>query len=164
MHISPDVRRPSRRSITTAAAWAVPVIAVGAAAPMAAASPDIIITFSGEGCKYPGQSIKNKKYGYQLVFTVTSTVANTVTFQSVVAPNYPDAVIIEVGPDPTGTTSTKVPAGTSQVSVVIAANTEVDGNGNSANGTATFIYTTATNESGTVVGDVTGFHPCDKTP
>jgi hypothetical protein len=34
-----EVRRPSRRTIASGAAWAVPVIAVGAAAPFAAASP-----------------------------------------------------------------------------------------------------------------------------
>ncbi len=33
-----EVRRPSRRTIATGAAWAVPVIAVGAAAPLASAS------------------------------------------------------------------------------------------------------------------------------
>ena len=36
-----EVRRPSRRTIATGAAWAVPVIAVGAAAPHAAASNNV---------------------------------------------------------------------------------------------------------------------------
>lgn len=35
-----EVRRPSRRTIATGAAWAVPVIAVGAAAPAMASSPN----------------------------------------------------------------------------------------------------------------------------
>ena len=35
-----EVRRPSRRTIATGAAWAVPVIAVGASAPAFASSPN----------------------------------------------------------------------------------------------------------------------------
>lgn len=35
-----EVRRPSRRTVATGAAWAVPVIAVGASAPAMAASPN----------------------------------------------------------------------------------------------------------------------------
>ena len=41
-----EVRRPSRRTIATGAAWAVPVIAVGAAAPAMAASPNCVPEFS----------------------------------------------------------------------------------------------------------------------
>lgn len=161
MSISPSLRRPSRRSVTTAAAWAVPVIAVGVAAPRAAASSGVHITFSGEGCKYPGQSVTGKEFGYRLVFTVTSTAETTVAFTSVTAPNYPGAEIVEVGPNPAspGSKTTTVPAGTSSVYVVIAADTAVS-NGNSANGTATFLYTTGTGGADTVTGDVTGFTVC----
>ncbi|NHA67031.1 hypothetical protein [Phycicoccus flavus] len=137
----------------------MPVIAVGAAAPAMAASPGVVITFEGAGCKYPGRSVANKEYGYRLEFTVNSSEATTVTFESVVAPNYPDAQIIEVGPNPVDSTTTSIPEGESTVFVVIAADIQVS-NGNSANGTATFTYTTGTGESGTVVGDITGFKPC----
>jgi hypothetical protein len=40
-----EARRLSRRTIATGAAWAVPVIAVGAAAPSMAASPGCVPTF-----------------------------------------------------------------------------------------------------------------------
>lgn len=161
MHISPSDRLTSRRSITTAAAWAVPVIAVGAAAPAFASSPGVVITFSGEGCKYPGRSVDGKEYGYKIVFTVTSSEATTVSFESVVAPNYPDAQIIEVGPDDVDATTVNVPAGTSTVYVIIAADIQV-ASGNSANGTATFTYITGNGQASTVTGDVTGFNPCPR--
>ncbi len=42
-----EVRRPSRRTVASGAAWAVPVIAVGAAAPaMAASPPDCVPVFT----------------------------------------------------------------------------------------------------------------------
>lgn len=161
MFISPSDRLTSRRSITTAAAWAVPVIAVGAAAPAFAASPGVVITFTGEGCKYPGRSVDGKEYGYKIAFTVTSSEATTVSFQTVTAPNYPDALIIEVGPDDVDATTVNVPAGTSTIYVIIGADIQVSG-GNSANGTAMFTYITGTGEASTVTGDVTGFNPCPR--
>ncbi len=161
MSISPSDRLTSRRSITTAVAWAVPVIAVGAAAPAFAASPGVVLTFTGEGCKYPGRSVAGKEYGYKIVFTVTSSEATTVSFESVTAPNYPDAQIIEVGPDDLDVSTVNVPVGTSEVYVIIAADIQVSG-GNSANGTATFTYITGNGQASTVTGDVTGFNPCPR--
>ncbi|PKW25820.1 hypothetical protein [Phycicoccus duodecadis] len=158
MQVNTD-RLTSRRTLTTVAAWAVPVIAVGVAAPMAAASSGVVFTFDGEGCKYPGQSVAGKEFGYKLEFQVTSSVATTVTFLSVSAPNYPDAQVIEAGPNGGGSTTISIPAGTSTVYVIFAADLQVS-KGNSANGTATFSYSTGTGGTGTITGDVTGFNPC----
>lgn len=61
-----EVRRPSRRTIATGAAWAVPVLAVGAAAPMAAASntpcePTFTVDLEGSFKCCDGGSKKNMK-------------------------------------------------------------------------------------------------------
>ena len=59
-----EVRRPSRRTIATGAAWAVPVIAVGAAAPLASASPTCVPEFEvvpEESFKCCNTAIKNMK-------------------------------------------------------------------------------------------------------
>ena len=59
-----------RRTITKGAAWAVPVVAVGAAAPAFAASGEP--TFAGQSCKEPGAShVKDGstyKHGYRVYF------------------------------------------------------------------------------------------------
>jgi hypothetical protein len=64
----------SRRRVLTAAAWSLPVVAVGAAAPAMAASPfeppPFDLQFTGTACKYPGNSGPIRK-GYR--FGVTSS-------------------------------------------------------------------------------------------
>ncbi len=60
--------RPSRRTIARGVAWAAPVIAVGAAAPYAAASPQDcvpVFSFANDSCKCPGQST-DQSWGYYL--------------------------------------------------------------------------------------------------
>jgi len=60
--------RPTRRTIARGAAWAVPVVAVSAAAPAFASSPSNcvpIFSFSSGSCKCPGQS-SNQHWGYYL--------------------------------------------------------------------------------------------------
>jgi len=68
----------SRRTVTKAMAWAVPVIAVSTAVPAYAAS-QIFFNFSGLGCKLPGNS-NNIFKGYAFAFTITndSTVPITI--------------------------------------------------------------------------------------
>ena len=66
-----DVGGVSRRRVLTAAAWSLPVVAVGAAAPaMAASPPPFDLTFTGTACKYPGNSGPIRK-GYR--FGVTTS-------------------------------------------------------------------------------------------
>ena len=65
-----EVRRPSRRTIASGAAWAVPVIAVGAAAPaMAASPPPCVPEFTvvpEESFKCCNTAIKNMKLVIQI--------------------------------------------------------------------------------------------------
>lgn len=69
----------SRRTVTKAMAWAVPVIAVSAAVPAYAAS-QVNLTFLGGGCKLPGNSNPTYK-GYAFLVSVqnTSSVPVTIT-------------------------------------------------------------------------------------
>ncbi len=73
----------SRRTVTTAMAWAVPVIAVAAAVPAYAAS-QVNISFLGGGCKLPGNSNATYK-GYAFLVSVTnsSTVVVTIDITSI---------------------------------------------------------------------------------
>lgn len=67
----------SRRTVTKAMAWAVPVIAIAAPAPAFAASPGII-SFTGAGCKLPGNS--NDVYkGYAFRMSATNTTPDDIT-------------------------------------------------------------------------------------
>lgn len=61
----------SRRTVTKAMAWAVPVIAVSAAVPAYAAS-QVNITFLGGGCKLPGNSNPTYK-GYAFLVSVSNS-------------------------------------------------------------------------------------------
>ncbi len=59
-----EVRRPSRRTVASGAAWAVPVIAVGAAAPAMAASPPTCVptfTVADGSFKCCNGKVKNMK-------------------------------------------------------------------------------------------------------
>ena len=63
-----SARTISRRSITKGAAWATPVVAVGLAAPHAAATPPpgcIEFSIEQSGCKCPGSN-SNFKYYFTL--------------------------------------------------------------------------------------------------
>jgi hypothetical protein len=100
-----EVRRPSRRTIATGAAWAVPVIAVGAAAPLAAASPTCVPEFTvvpEESFKCCNTAIKNMK----LVVEVTDVsqcldVDAVVCIQSV-TPSTPNVTIGQTVFEPLG--------------------------------------------------------------
>lgn len=68
----------SRRTLAKGAAWAVPVVAVAAAAPAMAASggaPSFV--FEG-ACKFSGQSCSIAPWGYALGYRVTNTSQKTI--------------------------------------------------------------------------------------
>jgi hypothetical protein len=68
----------SRRTVTKAMAWAVPVLAVSAAVPAYAAS-QINFQLNGAGCKLPGNSNGiYKGYAFALIITNNSTVPITI--------------------------------------------------------------------------------------
>lgn len=109
----------SRRSIAKGAAWAAPVIAVAAAAPLAAAShyvPPEPTESASISCKQPGKS-GNLSYGYYGLFTIENPTDSpiTYTFTSFVAADGTNLSGIQVMPASgsswTGATSTiTVPA------------------------------------------------------
>lgn len=67
----------SRRTVTKAMAWAVPVIGVSAAVPAYAAS-QVNISFAGGGCKLPGNSSSTYK-GYAFLITVLNSSSIPIT-------------------------------------------------------------------------------------
>ena len=154
------VRRPSRRTIATGAAWAVPVIAVGAAAPSMAASPNeppIFELDEDASCKFPGRSESEFEYGYNLIFNVTAPTTGVLCITDVTVPNLgagETAEILFVGPvDGDGDSEcTTVPEGTSQLRVVV-------GSTNSAEGTATFTGS-FNGVIGTFAAEFINFRPC----
>jgi hypothetical protein len=72
-----EPRGISRRTVAIGAAWAVPVIALATASPAFAASNGII-SFSGTGCKLPGNSQDVYK-GYVFNMAATNTTNSPVT-------------------------------------------------------------------------------------
>ena len=73
----------SRRTVTKAMAWAVPVIAVSAAVPAYAAS-QINIHLNGAGCKLPGNSNSTYKgYAFAVAINNASTVPITINITSI---------------------------------------------------------------------------------
>lgn len=135
----------SRRTITKGAAWAVPVIVVGAPVPALAASTPGYVESLG-GCKEPGKS-QEDDWGYKCDLTVFAPVGSEVIFFGASAPNDPNAKIVS------GKNLTTVES-SQYHQVVISAS-------NSANGTAT-IYYTINGVQGSVSVSITGFHPCKK--
>lgn len=152
-----EVRRPSRRTIAAGAAWAVPVIVVGAAAPAMAASPNIIFELDPDvSCKFPGQSTE-WNHGYSLAFTITATEAGVVCLTDISAPNNTAAEVEILQVIPGGGTDNCRPIlpGETQIVVIIGAE-------NSANGTAIFTYSFQ-GVTGTFTATITNFHPCERT-
>jgi hypothetical protein len=71
----------SRRTVTKAMAWAVPVIAIAAPAPAFAASGGIL-QFAGVGCKLPGNSNSIYK-GYAFLLSVENNTNDPITLNIV---------------------------------------------------------------------------------
>lgn len=143
----------SRRTIAKGAAWAVPVIAVGAAAPLAAASgpPPVIVQASGLGCKEPGKSFsKDSPFAYRLSLEVTTSFDDTVTLIGCTVPSGDPAVAFLESSHEVFVVGNPNP-----IEVRVAST-------NSANGTAvlTFSYSGGTVPVAVEFGD--GFNPCPR--
>lgn len=113
----------SRRTVTKAMAWAVPVVAVASTVPLAAASY-VPVTLTGIACKEPGNP---KRYRFQVKIVNDNRTPVTVTFVSL---NINGVVRSPVDP-----ASTTVPANTQRL-ITVRAGLYPD----SANGTATLTY------------------------
>ncbi|MEJ1090731.1 hypothetical protein [Microbacterium istanbulense] len=113
----------SRRTVTKAMAWAVPVMAVASTVPLAAASY-VPVTLTGIACKEPGNP---KYYRFQVKITNDNLAAVTVTFVSLTINGLTLSTV-----DPGSTT---VPSFTERL-ITVRDGTYPD----SANGTATLTY------------------------
>ena len=94
--------RPSgsnRRTVVKGAAWAVPAVAVAAAAPAMAASPTCLTAqFLGDSCKQPGTG---NNFGYRLEICFTNNCATSITLTvTQVAANVGNPVIQNVNQGP----------------------------------------------------------------
>jgi len=150
-----EARRLSRRTIATGAAWAVPVIAVGAAAPLAAASGGVIITpLPGASCKFPGQST-GYPFGYKMFFNINTSVATNfcVTAATVPGNTSSEVQIIEVNGDTSSPHCLALVPGDNTLVIIVAST-------NSANGTGTFTYTLDGAAGGTFSATFGNFRPC----
>src|SRR5688572_29327601 len=77
------MNNPTRRTVAKGMAWSVPVvIGVSAAPAYGTVSPGpVYIDSIGESCKFPGQSVPGKEYGYKMLI---AWVNNTDEVQTVV--------------------------------------------------------------------------------
>lgn len=140
----------SRRTVTKAMAWAVPVIAVAAPIPAFAASVPVVVIVPGSACKAPGnsQGIPNGQKGYYIAITITNSTAAPITV---------DLLSLNVNGvlSSTAITTTNPPVNTS--TVVVQPNTKCTltvlaySYPDSANGTATLNYE-VNNVGGTTPG------------
>lgn len=72
-----------RRSVVKGAAWAAPVVTLGVAAPLAAASPaEVVPSLGGGSCKFNDKG--SKHYHVELVFSNGLNQATTVSISSLV--------------------------------------------------------------------------------
>lgn len=72
----------TRRTLVKGAAWSVPVVAMGSAAPAMAASQEVTFTNLGAACKLPGASCQREigiTKGYAVAQRVCTNVRGTVT-------------------------------------------------------------------------------------
>ena len=164
----------SRRTITRAMAWAVPVIAVAAAAPAYAASQPILQA-TGEGCKLPGNS-GNLYKGYAIGFTASNPydVSLLIRIDSIILNGTSlggTQIINLTGCIKLGDGIFTIPPRTSYSNLVLLTKES----GNSQAGTLTATYTIVGGPGGTVTasasvdrvppiqgGDCTDFTPAEK--
>ena len=149
----------SRRTVAKAMAWAVPVIAVSAAAPAYAASQGIL-QGTGKACKLPGNSQSLYK-GYALGFSAVNpfTLPIIVTINSITLNGFSlgNLRIINLnGCETLGLNIFRVPGNTSYPNLVVL----TEGSGNSQAGQLRATYTM----SGAFGGEVTASASVDAVP
>jgi len=133
----------SRRTVTKAMAWAVPVIAVSAAAPAYAAS-QLNISFSGAGCKLPGNSNPTYKgYAFLVSITNASLVNVTITISTITLNGLPlgTASLVDLPPSATSGSLRANPFILPPGISIPAAALVTSGASNSQNGTLSITYT-----------------------
>jgi len=129
----------SRRTVTKAMAWAVPVIAIAAPVPAYAAS-QINFSLNGAGCKLPGNSNSTYKgYAFKLAITNTSTVNITIQITSITlnGVSLGDTALVNLA---TGTLDSN-PFVLSPGQSIPNAALLTEGAGNSSNGVLAITYT-----------------------
>ena len=131
----------SRRTVTNAMAWAVPVIAVSAAVPAYAAS-QVNISLNGAGCKLPGNSNSTYKgYAFAVVINNSSTVPITINITSITlnGVSLGDSALVNL----TGAVATidSNPFSLNPGQSIGTAALLTEGAGNSSNGILTITYT-----------------------
>ena len=71
-----------KRRAVLHAGWAVPVVVAVTAAPAMALSQPVFIDTVSDSCKYPGQSVPGKEFGYHMVVVFHANSAGTVHIDS----------------------------------------------------------------------------------
>lgn len=144
----------SRRTVTKAVAWSIPVIAIAAPAPAFAASGGIL-NFAGLGCKLPGNSNSIYK-GYGFLLSVSNGTNNVITLDiTKITLNNSDLGAVRTVNLATGTIQNNpfvLPANTSAPRVALLTEKAP----NSQNGTLSVTYTI---DGGTTFTTVTATVP-----
>lgn len=123
-----------KRRAVLHAGWAVPVVVAVTAAPAMALSQPVFIETVSDSCKYPGQSIPGKEFGYHMVVKFHSDFPGTVHIDSLSTSHNPTTDI---------TPSTfPLAAGSTTVAFDVFSS-------NSANQTAVITYTFTASGGGT---------------
>ena len=127
----------SRRTVAKAAAWSVPAIALAVSTPAYAASPDGVVTLTGDGCKLPGNATATfKGYAFEALLNNTTDAAVTVAVTSITlnGTNLGGSTFVAFSEDGTECTNLGstfvVPAGATNVRVaILTANAASSANG-----------------------------------
>jgi hypothetical protein len=132
----------SRRTVVKAAAWSVPIIALGSNAPAMAASP--IFELTGDACKLPGNSqsvYKGYAFGVNATNPYGCPITITITSLTLDGQDLGQVLIVQTTPTCTsGAVNTlTIPAGTTLTDLVVL----TENAPNSQQGVVTASYTIA---------------------
>ena len=158
---------PTRRTLVKGAAWSVPVVEMGSAAPAFAASQEVVFNNLGRACKLPGASCQREvgvTKGYVVAMQFCTTVRGTVTidFGTATGTLCGEPRTWAVGPDPLVMTGS-----TEGEEVCALVDLGLQGEPDSANcaisGSAPFTWSSDTGLSGTgtLVFSAPSTPPCE---